>query len=128
MEEDSIEAKIYKTDWGKYLKPEFYDAKEMSFSHAKLISTLIELNSVCDSKMSSNLHRECLNALGNNHRGTYYPATIEAIDIIIEIEKTSKNENPCDCARVILNDLYYFRLEHGSHDIEHFKEVEIVFR
>ena len=67
-------------------------------------------------------------AVGNDHRGTYYPAALEAIDLIIEIEKHSDVEAARKCAAVILNDLYYFQLELGSDDKQLYEAIENIIK
>jgi hypothetical protein len=124
MEENSLEHKILKTNWEKYLEPQYFNSKEMFYSPDRLIKTLISLNKATDINATLDFQQDCLNALGNNHRGTYYPATLEAIDIIIEIEKFSSNKICRDCAKTILNDLYYFQLEIGGGEKQLSDEIE----
>lgn len=67
-------------------------------------------------------------ALENNQRDPYNPAALEAIDLIIEIEKHSDEEPAQECARYILNDLHYFQLEVRSDDKRLYEEIENVIK
>ncbi|MDN3454655.1 MULTISPECIES: hypothetical protein [unclassified Psychrobacter] len=55
---------------------------------------------------------QILNSLGSNHCGTYYPIALLAVDVMITIEKNSRdNRKRKICTLGILNDLSYFELE-----------------
>ncbi len=112
----SFEKKIRSIDWVKYLAPEYYDPNKMDFDPDKLAEVLIELGQINESSCNNGFLNEVRYAIGNDHRGTYYPAALEAIDLIIEIEKNSDNENARRVANCILNDLYYFQLEMGGNE------------
>jgi len=116
VENPSFEQKVRSVDWTKYLAPEYYDPEKMDFDPNKIIETLTKLNNVNDSNNNSGFLSSVRYALGNDHRGTYYPAALEAIDLIIEIEKYSENQNSRNCAKCVLNDLHYFQLEMGGKD------------
>lgn len=120
----SFENKILSIDWTKYLEPEYFDSNKMDYSPDRLVEALIQLSRYDESKADFDLSNEMLFAIGNNHRGTYYPAVLGAIDLIIEIEKHSEIEAARKCAYYILNDLYYFQLELGSDDKQLYEAIE----
>jgi len=113
VENSFFEKKVRNIDWAKYLAPEYYDPETMHFDPSRPVKALIKLSQFNseDNVSANNLSSEILFAIGNDHRGTYYPAALEAIDLIIEIEKYSDNEKARSFAKLILNDLYYFQLE-----------------
>ena len=111
VDDNSFGQKVRNIDWAKYLAPEYYDPDKMNFDPDRLVKTLIALNNVSEFNLSDGFLSDVRYALGNDHRGTYYPAALEAIDLIIEIEKYSDNEKARSFAKLILNDLYYFQLE-----------------
>lgn len=104
----SINKKIVEIDWDKYTGPESYDP-------VRLKQALIALNNYDESNAKNGLDNEILFSLGNNHRGTFYPAVLEALDILISIESSGKLESSRKCAYAVLNDLYYFEPEVGSY-------------
>ena len=91
----------------------------MDFDPNELVESLIELNQVDESKSNDRFLSKVRYAFGNDHRGTYYPAALEAVDLVIEIEKTSANELAQKFAKYVLNDLHYFQLEmsDGNEDL-----------
>jgi len=130
MRDNSFEEKVRSIDWTKYLEPEYYDPEKMHYSPDRPIKALIQLSRYDESKAESGLSMdsEVRFAIGNDHRGTYYPAALEAIDLIIEIEKHSDIEAARKCAADILNDLYYFQLELGSDDKQLYEAIENIIK
>jgi hypothetical protein len=130
VENNSFEQKVRSIDWSKYLAPEYYDPEMMFYDPARPVKALIQLNQFDESKAESDagISSEVRYAIGNDHRGTYYPAALEAIDLIIEIEKCSDKEAARNCAKYILNDLYYFQLELGSKDKNLYDSINGVVR
>ena len=128
MNNSAFEEKVRSIDWTKYLEPEYYNPEKMDYRPDRTIKALIQLNrfDADDSKVGfgSGIISEVLFAIGNDHRGTYYPAALEAIDLIIEIEKHSESEAARKCAFDTLGDLYYFQLELGSNDKQLFEAIE----
>ena len=103
-----IEERIRSVRWEQYAGPDYYRPGE-------LVETLIDLVNFDQSKARHGLDNEVLFAVGNNHAGTYYPAILEAADILIEIEQRSELPQSRKCARAVLNDLYYFNAEVGTY-------------
>ena len=116
MENSSFEQKVRNIDWAKYLAPEYDDPNKMDFDSDELAEALIELSQINESDLTTGFLSKVRFAVGNDHRGTYYPAALEAIDLIIEIEKHSDNEKARTAAKDILIDLHYFQLEMGGDD------------
>jgi hypothetical protein len=126
MNNSFFEEKVRRIDWTKYLEPEYYDPEQMHYIPDRTIKALIKLSRYDESGDESGLDMgsEVRFAIGNDHRGTYYPAVLEAIDLIIEIEKGSDLKAARKCAAAILNDLYYFQLELGSNDKQLYEAIE----
>lgn len=111
----TIEERIRSVDWNQYQGPEYYNPEE-------LVLALLQLSVFDESQSKYGLDNKVLCAVGNSHAGTYYPAMLEAADLIIEMEKRSELKCVRRCAYAILNDLYYFEPELGSysnHGAEH---------
>ena len=113
----SIENKIKSVNWDKYSGPEYYAPN-------RLIESLISLSKFDESQAKNGLDNEVLFSVGNNHAGTYYPAILDAADLLIELERSSEIEATRKCAYVILNDLYYFGPELGSYDNHTYEQIE----
>lgn len=130
MSDNSFEDKVRGVDWAKYLEPEYYDPKRMDYRPDRTIKALIQLSRCSDLKAETaeNLGTDVRFAIGNDHRGTYYPAAIEAIDLLIDIEKNSDLEAARRYAADILTDLYYFELELGSKDEQLYAAIEKTIR
>ena len=110
MDDNKVKFKICNVDWAKYRGPELYDAEIVS-------DTLIALVELDDPQYAEEVGRKVIHSIGNDHSGTYYPAILGALDIIITLEHNSiKNSARQICARAILNDLYYFEPEVGKYD------------
>ena len=128
MNNIAFEEKVRGVDWTKYLEPEYYDPEKMHYDPNRTIKALIQLSHFDgdESKVEfgAGIGSEVRFAVGNDHRGTYYPAALEAIDLIIEIEKHSETEAARKCAFYILNDLYNFQLELGSDDKQLYEATE----
>lgn len=132
MNYSAFEEKVRNVDWTKYLEPEYFDPETMDYRPDRTIRALIQLSrfEADESKdgFGAGIISEVLFAIGNDHRGTYYPAALEAIDLIIEIEKHSENEAARKCAFDTLGDLYYFQLELGSDDKQLYASIENTIR
>ena len=128
MKDITFEEKVRGIDWTKYLEPEYYDPEKMHYNPDRTIKALIQLSRFDgdESKVEfgAGMDSEVIFAIGNDHRGTYYPATLEAIDLIIEIQKHSELEAARKCASAVLNDLYHFQLELGSIDKQLYDAIE----
>lgn len=127
MTDTSFEEKVRNVEWSKYLEPEYFDPKKMYYNPERTIKALVDLSRceiLDDESTNPGLGGEVRYAIGNDHRGTYYPVALEAIDLIIEIEKHSKLDAARKWAASILNDLYYFQLELGSDDKQLYEAIE----
>lgn len=113
----TFEEKVKRIDWQKYVGPEYYAPN-------KLIDALIDLNEFDESNARHGLDNKVLFAVGNNHAGTYYPAILEAADLLVEIYEHSDSEDARKCAYAILSDLYYFCPELGTYNKHSYEEIE----
>ena len=131
MTDTSFEEKVLSVDWTKYLEPEYYDSEKMYYSPERPVKALVHLSryDILEDELSGiGLGSEIRFAIGNDHRGTYYPAALEAIDLIIEVLEHSKLEAARKCAAAVLNDLYHFQLELGSNDEQLHNAIETIIR
>lgn len=83
-----------------------------SYNPSILKDNLINLININEDDDPNYLCDQILNSLGRNHCGTYYPIALLAVDVMIMIEKNSRdNRKRRICTLGILNDLFYFELE-----------------
>ena len=83
-----------------------------SYNPSMLKDNLINLININEDDDPNYLGDQILNSLGRNHCGTYYPIALLAVDVMIVIEKNSRdNRKRKICTLGILNDLSYFELE-----------------
>lgn len=120
----NFEDRILQLDWTKYLEPEYYDPEIISYYPERVAEALIALENFDESDAPHGIASKVRFAVGNDHRGTYYPAALEAIDLIIELSNTSEDERVRKCAYGILHDWYYFQLEMPHVDPQLFEAVD----
>lgn len=132
MKNESFEKKVHSIDWSKYLTSKYHDPEKMSYKPERTIKALIHLSRYNEDEsppeLGAGISSEVRFAIGNDHRGTYYPAALEAIDLIIEIEKYSELESARKCAYWILNDLNYFQLEMSDDDEQLYTETASIIK
>ncbi|MCO7223515.1 hypothetical protein [Pleionea sp. CnH1-48] len=112
-----LEFQISSVRWSDFSGPEHYKPDE-------LVEALIDLSRYDESRAINGLENKVLFAVGNNHAGTYYPAVLVALDILIVIEQSSEVEAIRNCAHAILNNLYYFSPEVGDYMAHSPQEIE----
>lgn len=96
-------------DWSQYLGPDCYNPAEVPWALAQLIELKEE-------QLNSIVYHRVLFAIGNDHRGTYYPAIQDALMYIIKVALADGVEIAKNCALSILIDLYAsFEPEIGSY-------------
>ena len=116
--ENDILDKIQSTNWEEYNGPEYYNYKEV-------VPTLIGLTKVYTDEQNKQTYNNVLFTIGNNHAGSYYPAILKALPIIIKIAETTNNEIVRNCALNIIDDLYCcFGPESGSYNKISTEEIE----
>ncbi|SMF41427.1 hypothetical protein [Pseudobacteriovorax antillogorgiicola] len=98
---------VEKTDWSKFSGPKCYQSDKVP----EALKSLIMLTRP---EHANEVGDKVINAIGNNHRGTYYPAILAALEIIVSIANDGENLARKTCAEAILNDLYYFEPEVGQ--------------
>ncbi|MEF3075415.1 hypothetical protein V2P20_10280 [Methylobacter sp. Wu1] len=108
MNIQKIKDEILSINWSVYNGPKYYDP----YNVADALISLLELK---DIKQAEEIGHRVISAIGNDHAGTYYPAVLSALEIIISIEKEPNNKTRKICANSILNNLYYFEPEIGSY-------------
>ena len=116
-----IEERIRSVRWEQYDGPEDYRPGD-------LVEALIDLANFDQSRARQGLESRVLFAVGNDHAGTYYPAILEAADILIEIEQKSEVPESRKCARAVLNTLYYFTADVGTHVGHSVEQIESFVR
>ncbi len=109
-------------NWEQYLGPKYYNPNEASLA----LHQLLNLNEEQD---RSTIYNHVLSAIGNNHRGTYYPVIIDALDIIIGIAFNGKSEIARNCSLDMMIDLYCaFCPELGTYNNLSFEELETIVK
>lgn len=88
-------------DWTRFDGPPMYDSEKVP----PALHALVNLET---SESTEDVGNRLVYAIGNDHAGVYYPAVLEALDIIAQIEQTTTNNARKTCAYAVLNDLYYF--------------------
>jgi hypothetical protein len=101
MDIEKIKKKIQEIDWSQYKGPKYYEPESVP----PAILSLLNLKNSSDANLVGD---RILFSIGNNHAGTYYPAVLSALDIIIDIEKKAEDLVRKKCAWAILNDLSCF--------------------
>lgn len=91
-----FENRLRGVDWVYFSGPEFYDSKEL----VDAIMALYELS--CPDDARDSMLRRVLCAIGNDHRGTYYPAILKALGFIQEISTMSFNKHSSHVALCVL--------------------------
>lgn len=110
--------KINSINWTQYSGPEYYNAE-------KVPEALCELAHLDKQENLNETYNMVLNAIGNNHSGTYYPVVVDAIDFIIDTALNNDSEVARNCALDMMTDLYCtFSPELGSYNCLSFDEVE----
>ncbi len=108
MNHKQLRDKIEKTDWHQYSGPDCYEADDVR----PVLLSLLEFEK---GKDPNHLGDKILFAVGNNHRGTYYPVLFAALEIIIAISSDDSNPPRQRCALATLNNLHYFEPEIGEY-------------
>jgi hypothetical protein len=116
-----IEERIRSVRWEQFAGPDDYRPGD-------LVEALIDLANFDQSRARHGLENKVLFAAGNNHAGTYYPAILEAADILIEIEQQSRVPESRKCARAVLTDLYYFSADVGTYTGHSVEQIESFVR
>ena len=113
--------KVSSINWPQYSGPEYYNAMKVP----EALYQLVRLDREENRDATYNI---VLNAIGNNHCGTYYPAVIDAINFIIDTALNNDSEVARNCALDMMIDLYCtFSPELGSYNFLSFDEVEKAF-
>ncbi|GJM08383.1 MAG: hypothetical protein DHS20C11_06590 [Lysobacteraceae bacterium] len=108
MEEGYFLEKIRGVDWVQYVGPDCYRAESVE----PALEALVGLpGKACDDRVSFRV----LSAIGNNHRGTYYPALLSALEILLEVEANGPSDAARKCANAVLYDLCCFEPEVGDY-------------
>lgn len=114
--DESIEKRIRSIDWEQYVGPESYKPN-------RLINALINLKNYDDGTVKNGLVNEVLFSVGNNHAGTYYPAILDAIPLLIELAEKSDKKLVRNSSVAVLNDVYYFEPELGTYSSHTEEEI-----
>lgn len=93
-----FETRVREIDWSVYLGPELYKPEAIP-------KALLGLKRLNDSKNAELVYNQTLGAIGNNHRGTYYPAVLAALEFVSEISKDQTARQAAKVAEEILIDL-----------------------
>lgn len=118
MTEKDIINEVKSTNWKAYEGPKY-------FKPHKLVDALLNLVQLRREDYKWDTYNEILFAIGNNHAGTYYPAILAALPLLIKLLKTSKREAVRNCIFEIFSEWYYsFTAEVGADSQFTKKQVE----
>lgn len=107
FEREVIE-KIYATKWSAYHGPEYYSADKVVNSLLSLVRLRYEVD-------KWQVYNAVLSGIGNNHAGTYYPAALKAVPLLLQLLRNSEHELVRNCTLEIITELYCsFGPETGS--------------
>lgn len=95
--ENQLLNKIRKTDWQQYKGPKDYSYRKVYPAFEDMILLRKEENKW---KVNSNFKY----ALGNDHGGTYYPAVLSGLPLLIDLVMHSPHEPVRNCALEVLCD------------------------
>jgi hypothetical protein len=95
--ENQLLDKIKKTDWQQYKGPKDYSYRKVYPAFEDMVLLREEKNKW---KVNSNFKY----ALGNDHGGTYYPAVLSALPLLIDLVIHSPHEPVRNCALEVLCD------------------------
>lgn len=100
---------VNRIDWSEFNGPALYSPCRLE----NVLAELVEMSAIED---ANSLGDKILNSLGNNHEGTYFPAVLKALDILIEVEKRTTDPGKRMCIEAVLNDIYYFEPDLGGYN------------
>lgn len=98
FERQVIEA-IQSTRWDAYNGPAYY-------SPEKAASSLLGLVKLRNEADKWPVYHSVLSGIGNNHAGTYYPAVLKALPLLLQLLKNSEEEVLRNCTLEIITELY----------------------
>ncbi|WP_153798776.1 hypothetical protein [Foetidibacter luteolus] len=109
-EKDFIDV-VESTNWKAFRGPEYFNPDSV----APALSSLIHLRQDND---KWKVYNNVLFAIGNNHGGTYYPAVLSALPLLVRLLKTTENEVTRNCIFEIFSEWYYsFDPEIGTYKL-----------
>lgn len=91
-----FESRLKSVDWTKFYGPELYNPAEI----VDAITALYRLSRPDDA--TDLMLRRVLCAIGNDSRGTYYPAILKALGFIQEISRLSSKKHASNLALCVL--------------------------
>lgn len=122
-------------DWKEFDGSEYYNPDRLSKALKTLAaidtadlnqSISIEFGHIPNLLQNNKVCNEVLFAVGNNHAGTYYPATVKAIEFIIQVAINGNNGISRNCALNILIDLFHFWPELGDYKENSADEIKAI--
>ncbi len=114
----NIIEQLGKTDWSLYGGQDHFNSNNVETAFKRMIY-------LDEESLLEEVQNDFLFAIGNNHRGTYYPVTLQAIEFIIFIALDSESEISRYAALEILILVYCtFSAENDNYKILTRKEIE----
>jgi hypothetical protein len=108
---ESLVAAIEQAQWERFAGPEHYDPERARQSLRRLV--LVEGKAAAEAA-----YNDVLFGIGNNHAGSYYPAALCAVPLLVQISALGRPW-PRDGALEVLTDLLTsFQPEPGYEDFE----------
>lgn len=100
MNDNQILEYINSINWEMYNGSPWYNSSQV----ASVLCSFIQTDNVEQSL--KDCEHKVLSAIGNNHSGTYYPAMLSALKVIIYAARDHTNPIRCMCALAMLTDIY----------------------
>lgn len=97
--EKQVIAEIHSTKWDAFHGPEYY-------SPDKVVNSLLSLVRLRGEADKWPVYNAVLSGIGNNHAGTYYPAVLKALPLLLLLLRNCDHELVRNCTFEIITELY----------------------
>jgi hypothetical protein len=111
MNLDDLKAAIDGADWEHFPGPEYYDPQRARRSLYRLLATV-------DEAQSWKAYTEVLSGIGNDHRGSFYPAALAAVPLLVRIAAAGLEWPRFGALQVLTDLLISFGPEQGYEQFE----------
>ncbi len=110
MTNQGLKQLVKNVNWSIYDGVEGYDSKIVN----EALFELIDLEKL-EEVYSQSIEHKMISAIGNDHRGTFYPAILSALDILIEIAKFGSFKSSRSALAILDNLCASFFAETGNY-------------
>ena len=132
MDTDRFIADVWAVDWSSF-QEDYYKQKEPQASLIALALATQESREgihhikgvIPELLLNTSIASNVMFAIGNGHRGTYYPIVREALTFIIQIALYGNHLVARNCAINIMVDLYHFEPEYAPAELQEYVQHTI---